>query len=237
MTKNNFSWENASLEKAQSAAIENTTKNLRTAFPAKIVSFNPENQTAVIECVIHNVLSEDESGVPLPPLEDVPVQFPRSSGFDITYPLKPGDEGIAIISDRCIDGWWSTGNSDKPMMIRSHDLSDAMFIPGINSVGKATSNFDTDALAIRSKDGSQYIKLFENGNIEMDGTQLTVKCPAIFEQLVTYQNGISGTAGSNGNNMAGGFNVTGGDITADKISLKYHGHIDSIGGKTSEAQT
>ncbi|MEX4374460.1 hypothetical protein MY539_09275 [Haemophilus influenzae] len=59
----------------------------------------------------------------------------------MTFPLKAGDEGIAIFSERCIDGWWQNGSASTPLDFRLHDLSDAMFIPGICSVPKAIDGF------------------------------------------------------------------------------------------------
>ncbi|SET17415.1 Gp138 family membrane-puncturing spike protein [Thorsellia anophelis] len=236
MSKHNFNWENPSLEQAQKSALENELKSLRTAFPARVIDFDATTQSAVIECLIHTVLSDNEGGLPLPPLENVPVIFPRTTRFAITFPIHKGDEGIAIIADRCIDAWWVTGKASKPLVYRMHDLSDAIFIPGINSLPTATQNFDADALAIRSAENNQYIKLFQSGEIEIDATKLTIKCPTIFENLLTYQNGIAGSAGNNSNALSGDFTITEGDLMVEGISLKRHIHIDSEGGNTSEAK-
>ncbi|WP_326940608.1 Gp138 family membrane-puncturing spike protein, partial [Avibacterium paragallinarum] len=37
---------------------------------------------------------------------------------------------ICSFSERCIDGWWQSGNASEPLDHPFHDLSDAMFIPG-----------------------------------------------------------------------------------------------------------
>lgn len=68
-----------------------------------------------------------------------------------------------------------------------------------------------------------------NGNITVDGN-LTVSGVTQTGGLVST--GVAGGAAS----IAGGLQVTSGDVTADGISLKNHTHTDSIGGTTSGAQ-
>lgn len=217
----NFPWENPSLEAATGAAIADTVRQLRTAMPGRVVSFDPNKQTAVVQPMIR-LVKADGTGVDLPPLGDVLVQFPESGGFAFTFPVEQGDEGIVVVADRCIDGWWQSGQPSDPMDFRLHDPSDGMFIPGINSLPNVIPGFDMNAIVMRKFDGSAYFKIDKGGNIEADGAKMTIKCPLIAEKLLTYQDGIAGQAGNNGNKLQGDFNVTGGDVKADNISLKEH---------------
>lgn len=224
-----YAWENPSLEGATAAAIGDAIKQLRTAMPGRVVSFDPSTQTAVVQPLIR-MMKADGQGMDLPPLGDVPVQFPEAGGFAITFPLVPGDEGLLVIADRCIDGWWQSGQPADPMDFRLHDLSDGFFIPGVNSVPNAIPNFDMGAIVVRKFDGSAYFKIDAGGNIEAGGTKLTVKCPAIFEQPVTYQQGISG---------AGNFAVSGGTMThngANVGSNHTHSGIQPGGSNTGGPQ-
>jgi hypothetical protein len=78
-------------------------------------------------------------------------------GYSLTFPIKKDDEGIVVFASRCIDSWHEKGkktqgtnqnqNQEKtkgtppaqtdiaqPLMhTRMHNLSDAMFIPGVRS--------------------------------------------------------------------------------------------------------
>jgi hypothetical protein len=229
-----FPWENPSLEAATAAAIADTVKRLRTAMPGRVVSFDPDAQTAVVQPLIR-LVKADGQGVDLPPLGDVPVQFPEAGGFAFTFPIKAGDEGMLVIADRCIDGWWQSGQPSDPMDFRLHDLSDGMFIPGINSLPNTIPDFDMDAIVMRKFDGSAYFKIDEGGNIEADGTKMTVKCPLFAEKLLTYQDGIAGQAGANGNAIDGGFAIDGGQLTHNGKNVgSNHTHSDvQPGGGTS----
>lgn len=220
-----YRWENPSLDSATGAVVGDAVKKMRTAMPARIVSFDPRAQTAVVQPLTRLVKS-DGAGVDLPPLGDVPVQFPEGGGFAFTFPLEDGDEGMLVIADRCIDGWWQSGQPSDPMDFRMHDLSDGMFIPGINAVPNAIPAFDMNAIVMRKFDGSAYFKIDKGGNIEADGTAMLIKCPATFQKLVTYQDGIAGTGGANGNKLSGGFEVDGGE-------LKHNGKNVGSGHKHS----
>lgn len=150
-------------------------KKLHTALPAQVVSFNAENQTVTLACLVKQVLVGEKT-VDIPPLVDVPVSFPRGGGFAITFPLQKGDEGMAIFSERCIDGWWQSGRESSPLDYRFHDLSDAMFIPGICSVPKAIQGFFTGGLSLQTLSGDTFIRMTEagiqiKGDIQHEGNQ------------------------------------------------------------------
>lgn len=65
--------------------------------------------------------------------------------------------------ERCIDGWWQSGDAKEPLDYRFHDLSDAMFVPGICSVPQAIKGFFTDGLSLQTLDGGIYIRLTKSG--------------------------------------------------------------------------
>lgn len=225
-----YQWENPSLEGTADAAVGDALKKVRTSMPGRVVSFDPAKQTVTVQPLIRMVLA-DGAGTDLPVLADVPVQFPEGGGFAFTFPVEGGDEGMLVIADRCIDGWWQSGQPSDPLDFRMHDLSDGMFIPGINSVPNAIPDFDMDAVVMRKFDGSAYFKIDEGGNIEADGTAMLIKCPATFEKLVTYQDGIAGTGGGNGNKLSGGFAVDGGALIHNGKNVgSDHKHSGVVAG-------
>lgn len=142
-------------------------KNLHTALPAKVVSFNPQNQTVSLNVQIQQQLSNGETSQ-IPPLVDVPVSYPRGGGFAVTFPLQAGDEGLAVFNERCIDGWWHSGKASPPLDYRLFDLSDAVFFPGICSVPQKINVFFDRGLSLQTLDGSTFIRL-ENGTITIQG--------------------------------------------------------------------
>lgn len=213
----NYEQSLATPETAVDRQIQQDRLNLHTALPAKVVSFDPKKQTVTLAVQIKMQLA-DGSGADIPPLVDVPVSFPRGGGFAVTFPLKAGDEGIAIFSERCIDSWWHSGGASLPLDFRLHDLSDAMFIPGICSTPRAIGGFFTDGLSMQTLDGGTYIRIVNGaikikGNIEHDGD--------------TKQKGALHSTGAISSDT---------DVKAAGISGKSHTHQGDSGGTTGAPQ-
>ena len=213
----NYAQTLATPETATDHQIQQNQLNLHTALPAKVVSFDPAKQTVSLAIQIKMQLV-DGSGADIPPLLDVPVSFPRGGGFAVTFPLKAGDEGMAIFSERCIDGWWQNGSASTPLDFRLHDLSDAMFIPGICSVPKAIDGFFTEGLSMQTLDGSTYIRI-KNGSILIKGN--------IEHHGDTSQTGSYSSTGVISSDM---------DVKAGGISGKTHKHTGDSGGTTGAPQ-
>lgn len=199
---------------AVNAQIDTALLKLHTAIPAKVVSFNSVNQTVTLQVLIKQVMSNGEL-IDIPPLMDVPIQYPKGGDFVITYPLNLGDEGIALFSERCIDAWWQSGQASKPIDLRLHDLSDAMFIPGITSVPKAVKSFFTGGLSIQTIDGNTHVRV-TNGTIYIKGN--------IVHEGNTNQTGTLALQGSMTASV---------DVNASGISLKSHCHSGVASGPST----
>lgn len=138
---------------------------IHTSLPAKVVSFNPSEQTVTIELMITQ-MAHDDSMLELPPLVDVPVQMFSYGEFFITSEPKEGDEGMAYFSERCIDGWWESGQKSIPMDVRFHDFSDAHFVGGTKSKPNALTIIPN---CLNLGGASAYIRINADGTIEIKG--------------------------------------------------------------------
>lgn len=196
-------------EKATDLQIGYALRDLHTAIPARIIDFDQKTQTATIEILVQKLMA-DGTGENFPPLLDVPVSFPRGGGFAVTFPLNKGDEGIALFSERCIDGWWENGKPSIPLDFRLHDLSDAIFIPGITSKPKALKGFFNAGMELRTEKGDTFIRL-------QPGT-ITIKGDIIHE----------------GNTTQTGTLTVSEDVIGGGVSLKNHVHG---GVKTGDGNT
>jgi hypothetical protein len=105
-------------------------------------------------------------------------------GYAMTFPIKKDDEGIVVFASRCIDSWHELGkkksNSSQsqtqertvgtppaktdvgqPLIhTRMHNLSDAMFIPGVRSKPrKMNPKPSTTAAQLRTDDQHLYCEI------------------------------------------------------------------------------
>lgn len=166
-------------------------KKMHVALPAKVVSFNASEQTVTIELMITQ-MAYDGSMLDLPPLVDCPVAMLSYGPFSITAAPQKGDEGLAHFAERCIDGWWLSGKKSVPLDVRFNDLSDAFFAPFYKSKPNALTIY---AGAMNIGSTNSYIRLFDNGTIEINGNI----------------------------NLNGSLTATG-DVTGQGISLATHTH-------------
>lgn len=204
-------------------AVENQIKraqsNIYTALPAKVISF--DGHTVNCQVMINRVVANGQE-ITIPPLVDVPAQFPHAGGFCITVPIKAGDEGLVIFSSRCIDGWFASGNASKPLDNRINDLSDGFFIVGCNSVPNKIPDFYHDGVSMQTDDGSTHIRLtngtiYIKGNIEHEGNT---------NQIGSY-NQTDGNTNSSGT-------ITAQDVKTNRgIDLNTHTHVGVQSGNST----
>ncbi len=155
-------------------AFREQMKDVGTSIPGHVVSFNADTQLAQLQIGIKRTSID---GVVYDPaiLIECPIQFAGGNKFHVEHQIDPGDEGIIIFSQRCIDGWVNTGGVANNPITRFHDMNDAYFVPGIRSQPKVISGFDNNGIKLRNKSGSNFIWLKNDGTaaITIDTLNIT----------------------------------------------------------------
>ncbi len=200
---------------------------VHTALPAKVLKFNAGDNTVQVELMI-NELKRDGVSVPLPPIDDVPVQFFRGGDFVITTPIRKGDHGLCVFAERCIDGWFASASKSEPLDFRLHDYSDGFFLTGFSPRPLAVKDVDLDGVCMRTLSKSTYLKLTEGkiiikGNIEQTGDY----------KQVGNKNLVGNFSQVEGNSVSSG-TITAKDMIGSGVSLKNHTHGGDSGGITTQ---
>ena len=214
-----------SLYNAIESQIKRAQSNIYTALPAKVLSFN--GHTVSCQVMINRVNANGQE-ITIPPLVDVPAQFPHAGGFCITVPIKAGDEGLVVFSSRCIDGWYASGSQSKPLDNRINDLSDGFFIVGCNSVPNKIPDFYNDGASMQTDDGSTHIRL-TNGKIYIKGD---IEHKGNTDQIGNYnQNGSFNQLDGNTNSTG---TITAEDVKTNRgVDLNTHIHTDVQSGSST----
>lgn len=228
-----------------------------TALPCIITEVDYIRYTVSAQPAIQGVI-EDENGLTtyqdLPLLINIPILFPSGGGFNITLPIKAGDECLVVFSARCIDAWWQSGGIQKPQENRMHDLSDGLCIlaPYSQKRAQIVKQFSNNSIIIRDDNNNNYIELTQDGILNIKhANNLTINTGADATINVTGNvnltansttitapiNTINGTltvsgliTGQGGLNISGGngAQITGGlNATEDIVSgdISLQGHI------------
>jgi hypothetical protein len=202
----------ADLERAIRVAIDSYDRNLMVALPVKVVSYDHAGKPPSVRLqptiqVRRQMPNGDVINQTIPEIPKAPVHFPGGGGFTITHPISAGDEGHIIVSSRCIEGWMQSGDVQPMTHARYHDLTDAIYVPGLRSGPRTLSNINTTACQIRTDDG--------NCAMTFSAAGVTFSFP-----------GGSVTLDNNGNVHATG-EIVRGHGTGGSVTLGQHTHDQS----------
>jgi len=150
--------------------IEQRLVDIRVSTPGKIIKYNRSKRKAEIQPLLKKKYKGKEPLL-LSPIPDVPVIMPTGCNGKATIdiPLKKGDTGDIIFSDRSLDLWLVQGGEVAPEDPRKFDITDAKFYPGLCPFNAShdTKNLGDDKLGVMN--GEIKMILHPNGKIEIKG--------------------------------------------------------------------
>lgn len=115
-------------------AIDSALTDVHTAIPGQVESYDPATQTVVVKLQIKRVLPKLDGTTAtedLPLMQNVPVMFPRSAEYFLSFPIAAQDYGLVIFTEQSLDQWRSKGTNSDPRDVERHGLSGAIFVPGL----------------------------------------------------------------------------------------------------------
>lgn len=167
---------------------------LNTCIPAIVDSFDATTQrVSAIPAIKAKYITPDlqVEYIDYPKITNIPLAITKTAGLKITVPVKKGDNCTLIFSQRSIDNFIMDGSKvaqpfegEVPYTssLRCMDLSDALCFPGIICDNETISNYSTNAIEIRSADGSTKVSVSENAlnltqggaTIQLSGGKVTI---------------------------------------------------------------
>lgn len=113
-------------------AIESRLIDVHTSLPGRIESYDETTQTADIKIELKRMVEDEDSKFTteeLPKLPNVPICFPRSASFFISFPLASDDKVMVFFSESSLDQYRSKGSLTTPADGRRLSLTGAFAIP------------------------------------------------------------------------------------------------------------
>ena len=161
-----------SIEKVLAMAIEARLFDVHTCLPVVVESYDPGTETVSVKPALKRKY-EDGSIVELPLILNVPVMFPRGEKASITFPIKKGNSGFVVFSERSLDVWKSKGGVVDPNDPRKFNMTDAIFFPG--GYPKTTPSGRATADKFRITHGASEIEMTDAAKFKVgkvDGDEL-----------------------------------------------------------------
>lgn len=217
---------------------------VHTSAPCVVIAYNTSGSHLYARVQIAVQQVEDIAGerkhVDHTILENVPVVLPYAQklGLSVTLPIQAGDEGMLHFCERSIDGWQELGGiqpTREPMMPRTHDYTDAVFVPGAISVPNSIQNYSTTAIEIRNSDGSVSASVSPD-TVQLKHGSTTVILPSDgkihFNGDIVHTGNYTQTGDQNvtgTTTVTGNITSSGGDVIAQTVSLHEHEHDKTQG--------
>lgn len=176
-----------SIEDKMALAFWTQVFQLNTCIPAIVDEFdvNTQRVSAIPAIKAKYVSPEGEvSYFNYPKITNIPLAITKCPGLKITCPVKKGQNCTLIFSQRSIDNFLLDGTQPLPPLegenpitscIRCMDMTDALCFPGVITNNETISNYNNDAIEIRSSDGTTKVAVSENTlNFIQGGASITM---------------------------------------------------------------
>lgn len=164
---------------------------VRVCLPCQVVAVGG-NQKVDLQPLL-KTRYQDGTLKDLPIIHSVPVHMPMGADYSIKLPVAVGDTGLAVFADRSLDNWTASDGTKTvdPQDTRQHDLSDAIFIPGLVPFSKQTKDSSTDLVITNGKAVLKVQKagtfIAKNASNELLDllVQITTQCQSLSNTLST----------------------------------------------------
>lgn len=168
----------ATFSDAIDVALDFAMEHMYTALPGRIVSYDASTQTASVKSILGLVRHENDGKRvvdDIPEISDVPVQYPRSGSYGMTFELNAGDTGMIMFSQVALEKWLSSGNGGDPGNAARFSLAGAFFVPGIFSDAKALGDLAASTGLRIGRDGGLQMSIDPSSLKLGAGTEAVIK--------------------------------------------------------------
>ena len=152
---------------------------LHTAIPAKVSKYDSSGPSVEVQPVVKRVYY-DGTELSLPVIVSVPVIFPRTNRFHLSFPIEIEDMVLLIFSERSIAEFLQTNKESTPQNTRKFSLTDAIAIPGLFGFKKGSKIISDKNIEI----------IFDNMQIVSDGKSIEMKAETIKFGTTTPLSGV-----------------------------------------------
>ena len=215
-----------------SEVLKNFALTLENCLPAVVVAYDRANNTVEVQPAINTILTDGTAQAR--DTIKLPVHMFGGGGLVISAPLKAGDTGWIIASDRDTSLFKQSLSVSNPNTYRAHKLSFGFFVPD-KVKGASIDASDSDAMVIQTLDGKTKIALQAGKVAIQSSADVSVKASNLTIEASNVS--IKGQTAITGNLTVNGTITATVDVLAGGISGKSHVHSGgTIEGKTGSPE-
>lgn len=142
---------------------------MRVMEPARVVEYDHVTQKCSAQPLIMSRRRNADGDIVAEPravIGSIPVEFPGSGPFSITWNVKPGDIVMLVYASSSLTKWLLHGGEVDPADGRRQNINDAVAIPGLRSFN------------LNAPDGAAPISAEDDGGVTSDDA-MVIAAPEI----------------------------------------------------------
>lgn len=190
-------------------AISSRLAEFRVSLPCKVAKYNASDGTVDVDILLKDQKPLSDGTVELavfPTIQDVPIQWFRCGTAWITLPIKAGDLGKLVFSDRSLSNWAASNKGEvvDPKSLSMHNFDGATFEPGLYPTSAAIPSPDPDNIVIHS---DTKVMVGEKG---LGANDLAAVAKLVKDEITALRNTVNSAVSTfNGHSHLAGALITG----------------------------
>lgn len=206
--------------------VRNHDLDFECMLPAVVLDYDRATNIVTIQGAV-NRIDTDGNSIPRVAMK-VPCFNPCGNGIGINFPIKQGDTGWVIASDRDTSLFLKTLKSENPNTGKIHAFDFGFFIPD-KIKGFQVAEDDAEALVIQTLDGTTKISIKDGQISVLSANNINIQCSGKIvanapEIEITAETLHNGNLTFNGNLTVSGTITSNTDVVTGSVSLKSHIH-------------
>lgn len=204
--------------------INEQVAEVHTSLPVRVIGVDYGSKTVTLESIVKNTRSTEDE-IDYPTFHDVPFMVNGGGTGRISFPIKAGDIGVVVFSERDPSNAFQTDGdtASSGTLIQPCGLYPACFIPKIATATDSSEEVDSEKVVI-SNNKQTYASFDPNGNISVYNTQGM--------KIDMTQNSIVLTDAGGGKLTLQGGTMTykGGTVNLNGLTITPDGRMTDSGG-------
>lgn len=168
---------NGSLAGTLQFAFERMMMKTDGMLPARVIQYDRDKNRVQVQMLITMITTNGEQ-VPRPQVASLPVLLMGGGGFLLSFPIKTGDLGWVMASDRDISLFLQNYNQSPPNSERVKSFSDGLFIPD-TMTNYQINSAESDSFVIQSLDGQTIISVGDDEIKIESPAKISIKAPSV----------------------------------------------------------
>lgn len=154
--------------------------------PARVIAYDRATNRAQVQIMITQITTSGTQ-IPRSQVASLPVMVVGGGGFLLSFPIKSGDYGWIMASDRDTSLFLQSMAQSPPNTMRMKSFSDGVFIPD-SMRGLTIDGDDVDKVVLQSTDGLTKIAIGGDSIDIVSPVKININAPDIMIDLGNSSN-------------------------------------------------